>query len=459
MARRSSTSGADAFLAAPDIVRLSDAERRKYESRKARERAEAEQLRASKSKARPTTEDLLADLVRCAEDKATNPFWKFKTLSRKRYALYGHFPLEHVFEQFGTFDHARQVAGLEDKPGTRLKKRARAEASKREHASRYLTRYVLPYVCRRPLVRDARVRLVVSISDTHATFLDPFTWHAFLCTIRDLAPDVVYLNGDIFEGSEISSHPKIPGWTVPFQLEIDFAREMFRQIREVAGPKPRVIWGAGNHGLDRIARYLTQVAPAFSGLRSLRFDKLVDLEGLDIELAQGGTIASPRGTENDAPGRLLFGCYRVHHGTKLGQNPALEELRAAGCSGQSGHVHRASLVYAANEQQRGLSWMTLPMGCTDRAGRAYMHGICTGWQRGFGVAWIGPEGQVRQTPIVTDDGFAVVDGHCYEKPKGLDEMDPSELWLPHLPVPSKRSLFANSVRARGATTSKRRRAA
>lgn len=452
MARRSSGKSVerevDALLAAPESVLRSEAERRKYAARKAREQAEEEQLRASKSKERPSVEDLLADLVRCAEDKATNPYWRFKTLSRKRYRLFGHYPLEFVLREFGTFEHAKQVAHLEDKPGTRLKMFARAEASKREQVSRYLTRYVLPYVrLTDPVKRaEAGVRLVVSISDTHATFLDPFTWHAFLCTIAELFPDVVYLNGDIMEGSEISRHPKIPGWTVPLQLELDFAREMFRQIREVGGSRPRVIWGAGNHGLDRLASYLTHVAPAFAGLRTLRFDKLVGLDDLKVELAQGGTIASPAGTEDDAPGRLLFGCYRVHHGTKLGASPGLEELRAAGRSGQSGHVHRASLVYGATEANRGLSWMTTPMGCTDRAGRAYMKGPCTGWQRGFGVAFVGPRGEVRQYPVVTDDGFAVVEGRVFERPAGLGEMDPSKLWLPDLPLPSTRSLFAGGAR-------------
>jgi hypothetical protein len=85
-------------------------------------------------------------------------------------------------------------------------------------------------------------------------------------TKNDVVPDVVYLNGDIMEGSEISTHPKIPGWTVPLQLEFDFAREMFRQIRAVAGPRTRVIWGAGNHGLDRIAGHMGE-SPVWSAVR------------------------------------------------------------------------------------------------------------------------------------------------------------------------------------------------
>lgn len=419
------------FLAAPDSLRRSEIERRKAVNRKALLAAEEAQLKASKLKNRPSMEDILADLIRAASDEDTNPHWKFKTLSRKRYQLYGHFPIELVDEMFGQFEHAKQVAGLEDQPGTRAKKAARAESSRREHAARYLARHVAPYVVKdTPHVRAlAGTKLVLSISDTHATFLDPFTWWTFLSTARDLQPDVLLFNGDILEGSEISRHPKIPGWTIPLQREFDFAREMFRQAREVC-PDARVIWTAGNHGLDRIASYLTQVAPAFANLDSLRFDELAGVQEYGVELAQGGTIASPKGTEDDPPGVLLYGFYRCTHGTKLGESPALTELRAAGRSGQSGHVHRGMVIHGTTEAQAGLSWMSTPMGCAHRAGRAYMKGLTTGWQRGFGIAVLGPGPRVHQYPVITESGSAYVEGYHYRCPKlWLKEPDVQANWL------------------------------
>lgn len=426
----------DDFLAAPESLRLSDRERKKATDRKAKMAAEEARLHAAKSTETPSVEDVLADMIRVAEDQAVNPFWKFRTLSRKRYREYGHFPIEVVDEMFGQFEHAKQVAGLEDQPGTRQRKVAIAERSRREHAGRYAERYFLPHVRKHPeLDRElSGTELVLSISDTHATYLDPFTWQVFLACCRDLKPGIVYFNGDILDGSEISRHPKVPGRTVPLQVELDFVYEMFRQTREVVGPDVRIVYGAGNHGLDRIASYLTQVAPAFSGLRCLRFDQLVGLQEFDIDLAQGGSIASPAGTEDEKPGRLLHGFYRVHHGTHLGAHPAAAELREAGRSGQSGHVHRASLHFATNEAERTLSWMTTPMGCTDLAGRNYMKGVCTGWQRGFGVAFLHAGGHVRQYPVVTDDGLCIVEGYVYERAPDLPDPDPSKLWIKDLEV-------------------------
>lgn len=423
----------DEFLAAPDSLRGSERERKKAENRKAMLGAEEAQLHARKAKDKPSTEDILNDMIRVATDPNINPFHKFKTLSRKRYREYGHWPIEFVDEQFGQFDHAKQVAGLEDQPGTSAKKRAIAESSRAQHAMRYATRYVLPH-CRKGAELDWELcgtELMLSISDTHATFLDPFTWQVFLACCRDLKPDIIYLNGDILDGAEISSYPKIPGWTVSLQLEFDFAREMFRQLREIA-PSARIVWGAGNHGIDRMVRYLTQVAPAFAGLRTLRFDHLAGLDDLDIELAQGGTIASPAGTECDPPGRLLHGFYRIHHGTFLGQHPGAAEMKAAGRSGQSGHVHRASLSYGTNESDRTLCWMTTPMGCLPIAGRSYMKGISTGWQQGFGVTFLHGGGHVRQYPVITNDGFCIVEGYTYSRPKNLPDPDPSKLWIKDL---------------------------
>lgn len=434
MASKSPDKKVDEFLAAPDSLRLSDRERRKAENRKAMLAAEDAQNHARKSTERPSTEDLLGDMIRVASDPNVNPFHKFKTLSRKRYREYGHWPIEFVDEQFGQFEHAKQVAGLEDQPGTRDRKKALAEASRAQHAMRYVQRWILPHCRKNPeLDRElSGTELMLSISDTHATFLDPFTWQVFLACCRDLKPAIIYLNGDILDGSEISSHPKIPGWTVPLQLEFDFAREMFRQLREVVGPDIAIVWGGGNHEIDRLARYLTQVAPAFANLRSLRFDQLAGLEDLNIDLAHGGTIASPRGTEQDAPGRLLHGFYRVHHGVYLGQHPGAAEMKAAGRSGQSGHVHRASLTYGTNEADRTLSWMVTPMGCLPIAGRSYMKGTCTGWQQGFGVAFLSAGGHVRQYPVITSDGHCVVEGYVYERPRHLPEPDPSKLWIKDL---------------------------
>lgn len=426
----------DDLLAAPDSLKKNAKELRLYLARKAEEAREqfAQQGKSC------SLEELLDDILTCAQDKRTNPLgWKLKQISPRRYRTYGHFPMSQVFEHCGTFQHAKEMLGLVDEPGTRLLKATRANASRVAHRERYLDRYVRPYVVgydhqvRRQLEGET---IVLSISDTHATYLNPFTWQCFIRAIKDLQlgdEDIVLFNGDTLEGSAISRHPKIPGGVIPLQVELDFQREMCRQVRD-AGFTGHLILNPGNHGLDRWANFFTQTdAKLIADVRSLRVDNLFELDELNVLLAQGGSHMSPAGTEAHKAGILLYDFYYAYHGTRLGQNPAAMELRDSGYSGQSGHVHRAALAFGTTARNRGMSWMTTPMGCTSMAGAAYMRGTTDGWQGGFGVAFLSEGEQVRQYPVLTDNGYCHIEGFVY---RDLDPAggypDPMINWLPEL---------------------------
>jgi predicted phosphodiesterase len=426
------------LLAAPTSVTGSEAERARVYLRKARALAAAERLKAEKKKGSPTPEQLLADIIRVAEDKETNPIgYKFSSITARRYELYGHYPLQYVHDEWGQFSLALEIAGIKDKAGTRAKNKAIAENSRREHAGRYLKQCVRPYVLTDPVFTRSLVgdKLVLVISDTHATYLDPFTWWSFLGTCRALKPDVVVLNGDILEGSAISAYPKIPGATLDLQVEFDFARSMFEQLRELCGPDTELIWCAGNHGLDRLAKYLSSQASGFAGLRSLRFDVLCGLNDLGVRLAQGGSLCSPQGTELHDPGLLLYNFFYVRHGVKLGKTPAMAELEAAAMSGTTGHVHRASVAYGTSMAHKALSHMSTPMGCSELAGKAYMKGPTTGWQRGFGIVHLLAGGKVHQYPVVTDGGVCVAEGHVFSKTRDIKPQDTQVNWLANFTLP------------------------
>jgi hypothetical protein len=422
----------DEFLSAPDQLLKNKEELAKARKRKAREEARTSQLATSKLDDAPSVEDMLADIVRIADDKELNPWWEFRSMSRRRYELYGAYHMKWIDAEFGQFNHALEVAGLRDQAGTRLWKAKRARESRRQHAERHLKRYVQPYVdvatCARTLTSAYRL---LSLSDAHGMMLCPFVWLSFLSAIRDLKPDGVLLNGDIIDAVAISRHPKIPGWTPDLQDEFDFQGEMYRQIREIHDGD--LFSAGGNHDLvDRLALYLTQSAKELIGIRSMRIDKLMELDQYDVKLFHGGSILSPDGTEEAKHGYLMFGFYRIHHGVLLGQTPALSELRAAGRSGQSGHAHRSQLVFGTTERDEGLSWMSTPMAARHEVGRAYVKGV-TGWQRGFGYAELFPDGTVHQYPVVVQPGErerVCIEGFRYERPDDLKDPDPSTIWLP-----------------------------
>ena len=424
------------FLAAPEQVLKNEGELKKARIRKALDEAREARLRAEKSDKIPTMEDLLADLNRVAEDKDTNPFWKFRTLSRKRYNLFGKYPIIFVEREFGQFNHALEVAGLRDQKGTRLWKKKRAEASRNEHTRRYMERHVAPYVNnpRKQNIEGRSYRLI-SISDAHGLLMCPFTWAAALQAAEDVRADGFLLNGDIIDGLAVSPrHPKPPYYTPELQLELDHQWWMHKILRERF---PTIdIWNTnGNHDLlDRLGAYITQVSRPIAGLRTMRVDKLLGLDQFDVKLFHGGSFLSPEGQEDAHTGALLFGFYRVHHGFLVGQNPALAELRDAGRSGQSGHVHRAALAFGTTEVTEGKSWMCTPMSCRHEAGRWYIKGTTSGWTRGFGYAELFPDGTVHQYPCVVHkngDGVERItcEGFTYERPEWMHDHSCTELWI------------------------------
>jgi hypothetical protein len=422
------------FLAAPEQVLKDEKELNKAKLRKEKDRARKARERASKLKETPSAEDLLADLIRVAEDPETNPWWKTRTISRKRYELWGHYPIEHVEKRFGQFNHALEVAGLRDQPGTRLWKAKRAKESRAEHAARYLERYAAPYVAdpRRLSIGKGSYKLI-SLSDTHGLLMDPFVFAAAVAAAKDVGADGFLLNGDIIDGNQLSTkHPKPPGYTPALQDELDHQWWMHKLIREELGPDIDLFNTNGNHDLmDRLGMYLTQVAPSLADLRSLKVDRLLGLDEFDVKLFHGGSFVSPEGTEDAHTGFLLFGFYRVHHGWLM---DAEKELAAAGRSGQSGHLHRAKLAYGTTEATEGMSWMTTPMGCRHEAGRWYLKGTTAGWTRGFGYAELFPDGAVHQYPCVVSvgaDGRERVscEGFTYTRPDDMADPSPVELWI------------------------------
>ena len=165
---------------------------------------------------------------------------------------------------------------------------------------------------------------------------------------------------------------------------------------------------------------------------------MMGLQEFDVQLYHGGTTLSPVGQENELPGMLVFDCFLATHGTRTGQIPAMAELKAHQISGISGHVHRASLVYGSSFSNEGLCWMSTPAGCQHSLGRRYIPGMLTGWQRGFGITWVYPNGRVHQYPVICSDSGGIesltVEGREFVRSAKLKNPPPTKNWLEDLRI-------------------------
>ena len=418
MSKKSPEEAVEQFISAPEEVVKNPREAAKLKDRKERDRARKARERARKRKGKPTLEDILSDVVRVAEDEDHNPYHEFRSISRRRYEIYGDWPIEDVLA-YGRFQTIKQMAELVPSVGDQALLRARTAKTLSEHDGRYIRRYIQPHIEKFPELQRAtmQARMGVFISDTHSMFCDPFYWESFLAFIDDAQPDMVGLVADHVDGSEISSHPHVPGFTMNLQLELDFFKAQITEIRD-HGYTGRIVLVGDNHFFDRLTRYLTQVSRALAGLRTLRIDKLMGLDELDVELAMGGSFVSPEGQEDQRPFIRLWDRFNMTHGTKLGKFPANGELMSWGTSGVSGHVHRDQIVRGNVASLRDEQWMCLGSGVIDEVAKYYVRGAGPSWSRAWGIIEM-MGGHLQMTSVDVSNRVAMVHGWYYEAKKGL----------------------------------------
>jgi predicted phosphodiesterase len=107
---------------------------------------------------------------------------------------------------------------------------------------------------------------VVVFSDAHF-WPDDYTtaYRALLIIIKEFQPNVVVANGDMFDGSQNSRHPRI-GWskspTVREELE---ACQTFMEGIQKASVGAKLIWTMGNHDA-RFETFLAAQAPQYEGI-------------------------------------------------------------------------------------------------------------------------------------------------------------------------------------------------
>ena len=409
----------DQFLAAPDEVVNNPREASKLRDRKERDTARKARERSGKLKGKPSIEDILTDVIRVAEDEENNIHAEFRSISQRRYELYGHYPIEDVL-QHGRFQHIKQMCGLADTVGDRMLLNARTGVSLVEHDQRYINKFISPYVDKFPELQRAtnKARQAVHISDTHSLFMDPFYWESFLAFCEDSRPEMISLVADHIDGSEVSSHPKVPGHTSKFQVELNMFKAMLKEIRERLGYNVRIVLVGDNHFFDRVVRYLTQVSPALAGLDCMKIDALMGIDEFEVELAMGGAFVSPAGQEDNRPFIRLWDKFNVTHGTATGKFPAMSELMSWGSSGVSGHVHKDQIIGGNVASMRDFIWMCLGCGCIDEVAKYYVRGAGPSWRQGWGITDM-MRGHIQHTSVQTGNGVAMANGWHYEAKKGL----------------------------------------
>lgn len=372
---------------------------------------------------------LIADLRR-VYDHPDNPYQGFAA-SRKRYRELGHYPEILVVDAFGNHEEFLREAGLADSRNTtRVRNKAallNTHQKVADYADRELRRYNDLY---RVEHRDERLEVVVG-SDFHSWFVDPFALRVFLDTIEMVQPDVVVLNGDVFDFPQISRHRKLPGhFNLNLADEIAFGREHILKAVRQRAPKAEILFVIGNHEY-RLVNYLADTAPELAALPSLRFGELFGLDELKIGLVVRQNFLAPydkqKKRELQENWNVVGGTLVVTHGVSCAKFAADEQIKRYQKSGTSGHTHRPQIITANSLGTGALSWTSTPMMAGFAVSRDYVSEP-SGWQMGFGVFSIKADlGIVVPNLVLVNEHWASFAGRTWES-NSADEARREEQW-------------------------------
>jgi predicted phosphodiesterase len=219
---------------------------------------------------------------------------------------------------------------------------------------------------------------ILILSDIHIPYHDIRAIMTALDYGQEHGIDGIYLNGDIIDFAKISRWGKEPTIQSP-QVEIDATIDFLYGLKGLGYP---IYYKMGNHE-DRWNSYLIRQAPELFDLDAMQFDKLLQLEEMDIPVIDSRQMAN-------------FGKLLVIHGHEFGEsifspvNPARGLFLRAKTSVIAGHNHQTS-AHHENDLNNSPT-VCASIGCLSDLSPEYRPFAFTKWNHGFAIVDIEENG-------------------------------------------------------------------
>ena len=357
----------------------------------------------------PTTtkDDLIQDLLRLQDE---NPF---SEISRDFYRLNGVHSERTWLKHFGRWSAFKEAANLAP---NKMQKRVNSNIAHQSHLDIYRQFYneeVLPYVNLYPKSpKDPRYAEIAVCSDIHDVHADPFVLSAFIEMCRIKQPDIIVLNGDIFDNYEASLKYSIDlRKFIPVERFIFVQEHVFGALRK-ACPNAQIDFIPGNHEL-RILHLLASmpniVRVWLADCLGLTLADWFGLHKYEINMYCKFDLAAFSDKEVkdqlDENFKVYFDCWVAHH----------THNDDFGMAGTSGHTHRPEQKQSSNLSMGSFDWMIT--GCIKKLRAEYVAGR-NKWTQGFGYVYIDTVARrVQQIPYNIHGDFVVIDGYRFTRTK------------------------------------------
>lgn len=354
--------------------------------------------------------DLNVSSEQCIEDlrrvQRENPD---RYVDRNDYRILGAYSDASWNQHFGTFQEFRRQAGLELSRYQHDVERKVAKHASLDHYRSFFCSEIQPYVAQYPRIGPAReIYTVLAGSDFHDLDADRFSLAVFIDTAKRLQPDVILLNGDVFDLYEFSRFQVDPR-KIAVRDRFDFvSNEIFRPLR-LACPDAQIDFLLGNHEW-RLLRHVADRTPNMPGILS-------DVMGFTLE-----DIFRVREYEINLHCKWDFSAYTKRDiEDQLRQNYIVYWNSLVAChfpdpsfkfglSWVAGHTHRPEQLTRRNLNGR-LTGTT--MGSIASTDAHYIEGLDQA-MNGFSIHHIMPRtGQVSSENILIPGDFVAVAGKYY----------------------------------------------
>lgn len=329
-----------------------------------------------------------------------------RVISRNFFRVFGSISESTWNRHFGSFEEFKRQAGI--KLGRHVHRHERDIA---KHASRDTMRDLTEQKrafegsYRKP--RDGRWQTALVCSDVHDRDCDPFWRRIFIETAARVQPDVVVINGDLFDLPEFSKYTQDPReWDVLGRIH--WVHLFLGDIRE-ACPDAQITLVEGNHEF-RLFRHLSEATPAMrtilADLHGFNVSRLLCLDRYEVNLVARCDLAA--WTERDIKEELkknwvcLWDSVVGHH---------YPHGRNLGYPGWHGHHHKHVVWPGYNPTFGAYEWHQLGAGSSRSAS------FCEAeqWSNGFMIAHVDASKRHSAFEYVDVRDFAVVGGRFYER--------------------------------------------
>lgn len=352
----------------------------------------------SKFKADWTPEDCIEELMRLVK---ANPD---QIISRNFFRVYSCISESTWNRYFGTFEEFKRQAGVK-----LSRHQHRMELDVAKHASldrfRQMTMEKQDWgdAYRKPSA--TRFKSVLVASDIHDHECDPFWRRVFLDTARRMQPDLVVINGDIFDLPEFGKYHTDPReWGAVERIE--WVHGFFSELRQ-ACPNTEIDLIEGNHE-NRLLRHLAESSPAMQAvLADLHGWSVPDLLGLTtfevnyVAPADLGTLTrADQRAEIRKNWKVYYDAFLCCH---------FPEARSWGYPGFSGHHHAYKVWDLYGPRFGSYKWVQLGAGHKREA--SFTNGAK--WDNGFAVVHVDTHTQASVFEYVDIKDFACVGGTYY----------------------------------------------